>query len=234
MSIQSIQYIHHTRSHISLCSLWRFCGTDSSIHLEDATSLQVVSLHWSWNVDGLGHRLNYPKNVSTTQRCKDWDEAKMFVMFLHMSNLVSLGCQVSFFLSVLGSHEILQLTEALLLWACAIMVCNLPWLGTCLCHYCHGTQAQWSKGAQGFQACLDLALRIWFLNHPVKSDWVLFHPMVCDPSLHLWLTDSSLDWTIETMETPWSEPKALGALHSRAGIPGHHQKHAILSSPHVL
>ena len=61
------------------------------IHLEDATS-QVVSLHWSWNVDGLGHRLNYPKNVSTTQRCKDWDQAKMFVMFLHMSNLVSLGC----------------------------------------------------------------------------------------------------------------------------------------------
>ena len=43
--------------------------------------------------------------------------------------------------------------------------------------------------------------------------------------LHLWafstLTDSSLDGTIETMETPWSESKALGALHSRAGIPSH-------------
>ena len=24
----------------------------------------MVPLHWSWNVDGLGHRLNYPKNVS--------------------------------------------------------------------------------------------------------------------------------------------------------------------------
>lgn len=33
-----------------------------------------------------------------------------------------------------------------------------------VCHYFHGTQAQWSKGAQGFQACLDLALRFWFLN----------------------------------------------------------------------
>ena len=29
---------------------------------------QVVSLHWSWNVDGLGHRLNYPKHVRRAQR----------------------------------------------------------------------------------------------------------------------------------------------------------------------
>lgn len=117
-----------------------------------------------------------------------------------------------------------------------------------VCHYFHGTQAQWSKGAQGFQACLDLALRFWFLNlrevglgtilsYGLRTIWILctyiyiytryirIYIQAFCTFLHLWafstLTDSSLDGTIETMETPWSESKALGALHSRAGIPSH-------------
>ncbi|CAK8999544.1 unnamed protein product [Durusdinium trenchii] len=33
---------------------------------------EVVSLHWSWNVDGLGHRLNYPKNVLNEAKVLHW------------------------------------------------------------------------------------------------------------------------------------------------------------------
>ncbi|CAJ1329955.1 unnamed protein product, partial [Effrenium voratum] len=33
---------------------------------------EVVPLHWSWNVDGLGHRLNYPKHVLNEARVLHW------------------------------------------------------------------------------------------------------------------------------------------------------------------
>eukprot|EP00439_Symbiodinium_sp_Y106_P042043 s3174_g5.t1 len=33
---------------------------------------EVVSLHWSWNVDGLGHRLNYPKHVLAEAKVLHW------------------------------------------------------------------------------------------------------------------------------------------------------------------
>ena len=71
------------------------------------------------------------------------------------------------------------------------MVCNLPWLGTSLCHYCHGTQAQWSKGAQGFQACLVSCFEIlifesrwsrkgyysvlWSATLPSTFGWQILH-----------------------------------------------------------
>ncbi|CAE8618969.1 unnamed protein product, partial [Polarella glacialis] len=33
---------------------------------------EVVPLHWSWNVDGLGHRLNYPKDVLREAKVLHW------------------------------------------------------------------------------------------------------------------------------------------------------------------